>query len=63
MRGLIQDLRYAARFLVRAPETARAVAQAMDDRIIIDRIQPMDQVRGSLVADERFATLMPGCSL
>jgi putative ABC transport system permease protein len=118
MRGLIQGLRYAARFLVRAPETAlnrfelqivgvvgnvrvaldedalpkiyvpykqffgelrammlavrtttdavsvapdvRAVAQAMDDRIIIDRIQTMDQVRGSLVADERFATLLLG---
>ena len=42
-----------------APDV-RAVALALDDRMIIDRIQTMDQVRGSLVADERFATLMLG---
>ena len=38
----------------------RSTALAMDDRMIIDRIQTMDQVRGGLVADERFSALMLG---
>ncbi len=59
LRAMMLAIRTTTDAVSVAPDV-RAVAQAMDDRIIIDRIQTMDQVRGGLVADERFATLMLG---
>ena len=40
--------------------TIRAEASAMDDRMIIDRIRTMDAIRGDLVSERRFSTLVLG---